>query len=311
LALDGELSAGVIFAVSLIIGRALAPVEQLLGLWRQVVHVRSAWGRLDGLLADAEPAAPPMALPAPQGQLTVHQASALAPDRSRPILVNISCAAMPGDVVGVIGPSGSGKSTLARLLIGIDAPAAGQVRLDGAELARWPREALGPFIGYLPQSVDLMEGSVAENISRFGAVDADQVVAAARLAGVHELVLNLPQGYDTRLGPDGAGLSGGQKQRVALARALYGEPRLVVLDEPNAYLDADGEVALHAALRSLKARGATVFVITQRNGVLGLCDKLLVLQGGQAMAFGARQDVLARLAAAPQSTPAEAADVAR
>ena len=307
LALDGELSAGGIFAVSLIVGRALAPVEQVLNLWRQVVQVRGAWDRLDGLLHEAAAPMQAMALPAPSGQITVNQASALAPGGNRPVLVGVSCAAMPGDVVGVIGPSGSGKSTLGRLLIGLEAPAAGQVRLDGAELARWPREALGPFVGYLPQTVDLMEGTVAENIARFGAVDAEQVVAAARAAGVHDLVLSLPQGYDTRLGPDGAGLSGGQKQRVALARALYGEPCLLVLDEPNANLDADGETALHAALLGLKARGATVFVITQRNGVLGLCDKLLVLQEGQALAFGAKQEVLARFAA----SPAPAANSAR
>jgi ATP-binding cassette, subfamily C, bacterial exporter for protease/lipase len=308
LTLEGELSPGGIFAVSLIVGRALAPVEQVLSLWRQMVQVRGAWSRLDALLIEAGPPLQRMALPAPQGQVTVHQASALAPGampgHGRPVLVGIDCSAMPGDIVGVIGPSGSGKSTLGRLLIGLEAPAAGQVRLDGAELSQWPREALGPWVGYLPQSVDLMEGSVAENIARFGPLDADKVVAAARAAGVHDLVLKLPQGYDTPLGPDGAGLSGGQKQRVALARALYGEPRLVVLDEPNANLDADGEAALHTALIGLKVRGSTVFVITQRNGVLGLADKLLVLQDGAALAFGAKQDVLARFGAAPPPMPA-------
>lgn len=303
LALRGELSAGGIFAVSLIVGRALAPVEQVLNLWRQVVQVRNAWDRLDTLLIEAGNVPERMALPAPSGQVTVHQASALAPGGVRPVLVGINCSAMPGDIVGVIGHSGSGKSTLGRLLIGLDAPAAGQVRLDGADLSHWPREALGPWIGYLPQTVDLMEGTVAENIARFGVVDADKVVAAARAAGVHDLVLKLPQGYDTPLGPDGAGLSGGQKQRVALARALYGEPRLLVLDEPNANLDADGEAALHTALFGCKARGATVFVITQRNGVLGLADKLLVLQEGSALAFGPRQEVLARFAVAPPAAP--------
>ena len=307
LSLDGDLSAGGIFAVSLIVGRALGPVEQVLNLWRQLVQVRGAWDRLDALLHDAGAPAQRMTLPAPQGHLTVNQASALAPGsqpgQGRPVLVGVSCAAMPGDIVGVIGPSGSGKSTLGRLLIGLEAPAAGQVRLDGAELTHWPREALGPYIGYLPQAVDLMEGTVAENIARFGPLDADRIVAAARAAGVHDLVLKLPHGYDTPLGPDGAGLSGGQKQRVALARALYGEPRLVVLDEPNANLDADGEAALHTALIGMKARGATVFVITQRNGVLGLADKLLVLQDGAAVAFGARQDVLARFGAAPAPQP--------
>lgn len=310
LALDGELSAGGIFAVSLIVGRALAPVEQVLGLWRQVVQVRGAWDRLDQLLTHAGTAPERMALPAPSGHLSMNQVSALAPGASgaaaRPVLIGISCSAMPGDVVGVIGPSGSGKSTLGRLLIGLDAPAAGQVRLDGAELTQWPREALGPYIGYLPQAVDLLEGTVAENIARFGAVDADKVVAAARAAGVHDLVLKLPQGYDTPLGPDGSGLSGGQKQRVALARALYGEPRLLVLDEPNANLDADGEAALHTALIGCKARGSTVFVITQRNGVLGLCDKLLVLQEGALLAFGAKQEVMARFNAAPTPQPPQA-----
>ncbi|MEK8029264.1 type I secretion system permease/ATPase [Ideonella sp. DXS29W] len=299
LVLDADLSAGGIFAVSLIVGRALAPVEQVLNLWRQVVQVRGAWDRLDTLLIEAGEAAERMALPAPTGQISVQQASALAPGGGRPVLVGITCAAMPGDIVGVIGPSGSGKSTLGRLLIGLDAPAAGQVRLDGAEVSQWPREALGPHLGYLPQSVDLLEGTVAENIARFGPVDADKVVAAARSAGVHDLILKLPHGYDTPLGADGSGLSGGQKQRVALARALYGEPRLLVLDEPNANLDADGEAALHTALIGMKARGATVFVITQRNGVLGLADKLLVLQEGAALAFGPKQEVLARFSATP------------
>ncbi len=301
LALQGELSAGGIFAVSLIVGRALSPVEHVLGLWRQVLQVRSAWGRLDALLTDTPPEPARMALPAPQGQLSVHQASALLGGRA--VLMSVSCAAMPGDLVGVIGPSGAGKSTLGRLLLGLDAPAAGHVRLDGADLTQWPREALGPHVGYLPQTVDLMEGTVAENIARFGTLDPAQVVAAAQAAGVHDMVLKLPQGYDTPLGPDGAGLSGGQKQRVALARALYGTPRLLVLDEPNANLDADGEAALHTALIGLKARGATVFVITQRNGVLGLVDKLLVLQNGHATAFGPKQDVLARLGAAPVVAP--------
>jgi ATP-binding cassette, subfamily C, bacterial exporter for protease/lipase len=308
LTLDGELSAGGIFAVSLIVGRALAPVEQVLGLWRQVVQVRGAWDRLDRLLIEAGQAPQRMALPAPSGQVTVNQVSALAPGQAgaggKPVLIGISCAAMPGEVVGVLGPSGSGKSTLGRLLIGLEAPAAGHVRLDGAEVTHWPRDALGPHLGYLPQSVDLMEGTVAENIARFGTVDAEQVVTAAQSAGVHDLVLKLPQGYDTPLGPNGTGLSGGQKQRVALARALYGKPRLLVLDEPNANLDADGEAALHTALLGCKARGATVFVITQRNGVLGLCDKLLVLQDGALLAFGPKQEVLARFnAAAPAAPP--------
>jgi PrtD family type I secretion system ABC transporter len=308
LSLDGDLSAGGIFAVSLIVGRALAPVEQVLNLWRQMVQVRGAWDRLDSLLNEAGAQPARMALPAPKGQVTVHQAAAMAPGtppgQGRPVLLGIDCAAMPGDIVGVIGPSGSGKSTLGRLLIGLEPPAAGQVRLDGADVSQWPRDALGPWIGYLPQSVDLMEGSVAENIARFGPLDAEKVVAAARAAGVHDLILKLPHGYDTPLGPDGAGLSGGQKQRVGLARALYGEPRLVVLDEPNANLDADGEAALHTALIGLKARGATVFVITQRNGVLGLADKLLVLQDGAALAFGAKQEVLARFGAAAPAAPA-------
>ena len=309
LVLDGELSAGGIFAVSLIVGRALAPVEQVLNLWRQVVQVRNAWDRLDMLLIDAGQASERMALPAPTGQVTVNQASALAPGGAKPVLVGVSCSAMPGDIVGVIGHSGSGKSTLGRLLIGIDAPAAGPGGRPRGAPCPWPREALGPHIGYLPQTVDLLEGTVAENIARFGEVDAEKVVAAARAAGVHDLVLKLPQGYDTMLGADGAGLSGGQKQRVALARALYGEPRLLVLDEPNANLDADGEAALHTSLIGCKARGATVFVITQRNGVLGLADKLLVLQEGSALAFGAKQEVLARFGAAPAPAPAGGAPV--
>jgi ABC-type protease/lipase transport system fused ATPase/permease subunit len=224
----------------------------------------------------------------------------------------VTLVAEPGDIIGVIGPSASGKSSLARLLVGLWPPAMGSVRLDGADIAPWSQGELGPHIGYMPQSVELLDGTVAENIARFGPIDSEQVVRACRLAGVHDMVLRLPQGYDTQIGGQaGAGmLSGGQRQRVALARALYGNPALVVLDEPNSNLDGAGEAALHDALVGLKARRATTFVITQRNGVLQLADKLLWLQNGQVMAYGPRHEVLLHLAGGtPPTAPAEAAQL--
>ncbi len=312
LVLRGELSSGGMFAASMLAGRASGPVEQLIGLWRNLVATRSSWQRLDDLLAGVPPPPARMSLPRPKGRLTVEGAVAMSPGSQVAILRGVTLVAEPGDIVGVIGPSASGKSSLARLLVGLWPPAMGSVRLDGADIAPWAQGELGPHIGYMPQSVELLDGTVAENIARFGAIDSDQVVRACRLAGVHDMVLRLPQGYDTQIGGQaGAGmLSGGQRQRVALARALYGNPALVVLDEPNSNLDGAGEAALHDALVGLKARRATTFVITQRNGVLQLADKLLWLQNGQVMAYGPRHEVLLHLAGGtPPAAPAEAAQL--
>ena len=312
LVLRGELSSGGMFAASMLAGRASGPVEQLIGLWRNLVATRSSWQRLDDLLAGVPPPPARMSLPRPKGRLTVEGAVAMSPGSQVAILRGVTLVAEPGDIIGVIGPSASGKSSLARLLVGLWPPAMGSVRLDGADIAPWAQGELGPHIGYMPQSVELLDGTVAENIARFGPIDSDQVVRACRLAGVHDMVLRLPQGYDTQIGGQaGAGmLSGGQRQRVALARALYGNPALVVLDEPNSNLDGAGEAALHDALVGLKARRATTFVITQRNGVLQLADKLLWLQNGQVMAYGPRHEVLLHLAGGtPPAAPAEAAQL--
>ncbi|MFM2120595.1 MAG: hypothetical protein RL722_2063 [Pseudomonadota bacterium] len=312
LVLRGEMSSGAMFAASMLVGRASGPVEQIIGLWRTLVATRAAARRLDSLLEGVPVSVPRMPLPRPSGRLTVEGAVAMSPGTSVAILRGVNLVAEPGDIVGVIGPSAAGKSSLARLLVGLWAPAIGSVRLDGADVAPWAQGELGPHIGYMPQSVELLDGTVAENIARFGVIDSEAVVRAARLAGVHDMILRLPQGYDTPIGGQtGAGvLSGGQRQRVALARALYGHPALVVLDEPNSNLDGAGEAALHDALVGLKARKATTFVITQRNGVLQLADKLLWLQNGQVMAYGPRHDVLLALAGgAPPAQPAEAAQM--
>ncbi|WP_339542701.1 type I secretion system permease/ATPase [Pseudomonas sp. JAI120] len=302
LAVKGDITPGMMIAGSILMGRVLSPIDQLIGVWKQWGSARLAYERLSQLLA-ANPARPPrMSLPVPKGQLSVEQISACAPGSRRPALVNLAFNLPAGEVLGVIGPSGCGKSTLARVLVGAWAPLAGKVRLDGADLAQWDKQQLGPHIGYLPQDIQLFAGSIAENIARFAELEADKVLAAAQMAGVHELILQLPQGYDTQLGEGGAGLSGGQKQRVALARALYGLPALIVLDEPNANLDEVGEQALLQAITQLKQQRRTVILITHKANVLSLTDQLLILKDGQLQAFGPTARVLEarQKAAAPK-----------
>ncbi len=298
LVIEGTATPGAMIAASILMGRALGPVDQALGAWKQVVATRAAWDRLTAILqAHAEPAAS-LSLPAPRGVLAVEGLVAAPPGAPAPVLKGVSFAAQPGEVVGVVGPSASGKSTLARLLVGVWPGASGKVRLDGADVFAWNKEELGPHLGYLPQDVEIFEGTVAENICRFGALDSERIVAAAQLAGVHEMILRLPHGYETPLGVGGSALSAGQRQRVALARALYGEPALVVLDEPNSNLDEAGDAALLHALRRLKQLGKTVIVVTHRSQVLQAVDKLLLLNDGQVVAFGPRDAVLQKLAAA-------------
>ncbi len=236
-----------------------------------------------------------MPLPKPLGMLHVENAFASAPGSPAPILRGVSFNLAPGEALGIIGPSASGKSTLARLLVGVWPAQGGKVRLDGADIYQWNKAELGPWLGYLPQDVELFEGSVAENIARFGAIDGEAVILAARQAGVHEMILHLPQGYDTHLSADGGSLSGGQKQRIGLARALYGEPSLIVLDEPNASLDDVGEAALLQALLDLKQRGKTLVLISHRPTVLNMVDKVLVLREGAVQMFGSRDEVFAAL----------------
>ncbi len=295
LAIRGEITPGMMIACSILTGRALAPVEQAIATWKPLLSSRSAWARLDALLRDFPAPRPSMPLPRPLGALSVEGAYANAPGSPVTILRGLSFALAPGEALGVIGPSASGKSTLARLLVGVWPAQAGKVRLDGADLFQWRKEELGPWLGYLPQDVELFEGTIAENIARFGEIDGEAVILAAGQAGVHEMILRLPQGYDTRLSVDGGSLSGGQKQRIGLARALYGDPALIVLDEPNASLDDLGEAALGRALVGLKARGKTLVLISHRPTVLNMVDKVLVLREGTVQLFGSREEVFGAL----------------
>ena len=307
LVLEGRMSGGMMIAASILLGRALSPLEMLIGGWRQVVAARDAHKRLEQLLAVAPVPPERMALPAPAGKLTVEGVSVAAPGSQQALLRQVSFSAEPGELLAIIGPSGAGKSTAARVLAGVWVPQAGKVRLDGADLATWPREQLAPHIGFLPQDVELFEGTVAENIARLAEPDSTEVVAAAQAAGIHDMVLRLPQGYDTPVGPGGAALSGGQRQRVGLARALYGQPQLLILDEPNANLDDVGETALATALAGCKARGATVVVVSHRTTLLRLTDKILLMREGQAAAFGPRDKVLQALNGPQPGAPGQGA----
>lgn len=309
LAVQGEITAGMMIAGSILMGRVLSPIDQLIGVWKQWSSARLAYQRLEALLHSYPARAQRMALPAPRGELAVEQLSASAPGTRRATLANLSFTLPAGQVLGVIGPSGCGKSTLARLLIGVWQPLAGKVRLDGAELSQWDKQQLGPHLGYLPQDIQLFAGTIAQNIARFAEVDADKVLAAAQLAGVHQLILQLPEGYETRLGEGGAGLSGGQKQRIGLARALYGLPAVIVLDEPNSNLDEAGEQALLQAITQLKQHKRTLILITHKPNVLTLTDQLLILREGQLQAFGPTAKVLGAPAAAKPAAAKTAMNV--
>lgn len=282
-------------------GRVLAPLAQVVAQWNAVVNVRSAWARLEALLAQVPSKPEAMSLPAPKGFLTVETLIAGAPGQQVPIVRGVQFAAQPGEVVAVIGPSASGKTTLAKLLMGLWPSISGKVRLDGADVHSWDKAELGPYLGYLPQGVELLDGTLAENIARFGDVDMVQVEAAARLVGLHELIMAMPLGYNSPIGRDGTMLSGGQRQRVGLARALYGKPVFVVLDEPNSSLDEAGDAALAAAIAALKQMGTTFVVMTHRSSILGVADKILLMREGAQQAFGPRDEVLAALQQKAQS----------
>ena len=300
LVIDGKITAGAMITGSILMGRALAPVDLLIGTWRQFLGARSAYERLTKLLKEFPARQEGMALPPPQGRLAVENVVAVAPGTQTTILKSVSLALEPGEVLGVIGPTASGKSTLARLLVGVWPAAGGKVRLDGADVYSWNKHELGNHVGYLPQDVELFEGTIAENIGRFGDIDSEKVIEAARHAGVHEMVLRFPKGYDTPIGIGGSFLSGGQQQRIGLARALYGGPAFIVLDEPNSNLDDVGEAALVQAVLAQKAEGRTVVVITHRTSILSAVDKLLVLREGTVAAFGPRQQVMEALTRAAQ-----------
>ena len=284
-------------------GRILAPLVQAIGQWRSVVNVRESWKRLDAMLQQVPEAESGMPLPVPHGILTVEGLVAAAPGSQAQILRGVQFGLQPGQVLAVVGPSASGKTTLARLLVGVWPPLAGKVRLDGADVFTWNKEELGPHVGYLPQGVELLDGTLAENIARFGTVNMDAVRVAAQAVGIHGWIESLPDGYNTLLGQEGARLSGGQRQRVGLARALYGQPAFVVLDEPNSSLDEAGEAALVQAVAQLSAQGTTFVLITHRTSVLRVCSHMLVLRDGLQQAFGPRDEVLAALnkAAAAQA----------
>lgn len=306
LTIEGSMTAGMMIAASILVGRALAPVELLIGNWKQIASARAAYRRLVQLLDTHPERKAGMRLPEPKGVLVVENAGTAAPNTKNLILRSVSFAVSPGEVLAIIGPSASGKSTLARLLVGVWPALAGNVRLDGADVYQWNKDELGPHLGYLPQDIELFDGTIAENIARFGEVDPEKVVEAAKNTGMHEAILRMPSGYDTRLGEAGGFLSGGQRQRIGLARALYGDPALVVLDEPNSNLDDMGELALANTVRGLKQRGATVVVITHRLSTLSVCDKVLILQEGTAKAFGPRDQVLAAMTRQNQQKPAAA-----
>lgn len=287
--------AGMLIVGSVLGGRVLAPLVQLVSQWRAVVHARGAWQRLTQLLERLPASTPGMPLPRPRGRVTVEGLVASAAAGGPPVIKGVGFALQPGEVLAVVGPSAAGKTTLARMLMGLWTPTAGSVRLDGVDVSVWNKSELGPHVGYVPQSVELLEGTLAENIVRFGDVNEEALHAAAQAVGLHDWISALPQGYDTPVGDEGVMLSGGQRQRVALARALYGAPVFVVLDEPNASLDEAGHAALARALQDCKARGTTVVVMTHLPSVLAVADKMLVLAGGAQQAFGPRDEVLSAL----------------
>jgi len=292
LVLSQQASAGVMVATTILLGRAVQPVEQLVASWRMLTDARSAYERLLELSKEFERQVPRLTMPRPEGRLVAESVSYRARGSEAVILSGIALSLAPGEALAVIGPSAAGKSSLARLLTGVWAATTGSVRLDGADLAYWPREDLGPWIGYVPQDVELFDGSVADNIARLGKVESEAVIAAAKRANAHEMILTLPQGYDTQIGEQGARLSPGQRQRVALARALYGDPRLVVLDEPNANLDGAGEIALAQAMSGLRKEGVTSVVVTHRPSLIAHVDKILVLGAGRIQQYGPASQVM-------------------
>ena len=292
LVIEGLLTPGGMIAASILLGKALGPVELAIGVWKQLLSARTSYHRLEELLEEHPERPSGMELPAPVGRLQLEGVMAAAPGSQVMILKQVGFNVAPGEIVGVIGPSASGKSTLARLLVGVWPTLGGKVRLDGADIYTWDKNLLGPSVGYLPQDIELFEGTIAENIARFGQVDASKVVDAAKLAGVHEMILRFPKGYDTQIGDSGSALSGGQRQRIAFARAIYGNPSFVVLDEPNSNLDDVGEAALIRAVQELKQRGTTVILITHRTSIISVVDKLLLLADGMLQLYGPREQVL-------------------
>lgn len=295
LALQQQISPGMMIAGALLLSRALAPIDAMVAGWKGFSLARIQYRRLGELLQQLPEDSDSMSLPAPTGRLTLQNAIVIPPGAKDPVVKGVSLELLPGEALGLVGPSAAGKSSLARAMLGIWPVRQGSVRLDGVETSQWDRTELGPHIGYLPQDIELFDGSIAANISRFGELDSEKVVDAARMAGVHDLILQLPEGYDTVIGATGGVLSGGQRQRIALARALYDQPSLVVLDEPNSNLDDQGERELVEAVNRLKAAGSAVVVISHRTMILHAMDKMLVLNNGIQAEYGSREEVLAKL----------------
>jgi len=300
LVLEGQATAGIMIAASILMGRALAPVELLIGSWKGFVGAKASYQRLVELLNEHPVREIGMPLPRPQGVLVAENVYVTPPRAQAAVLKGLNFSFGPGEIIGIIGPSASGKSTLARAMVGIWPAQVGKVRLDGVDIFQWNKFEVGPAIGYLPQDVELFDGTLAENICRFGDIDSEKVIAAARACGLHDMILHFPKGYDTRIGEAGGALSGGQRQRIALARAIYDTPAFIVLDEPNSNLDDLGEAALVNAVLEMKRRGSTVVLITHRTSVLRAVDKLMLLRDGQMQMFGPRDEVLNALAQANQ-----------
>ena len=309
LAILGDISPGMMIAGSILLGRALSPVEQLISVAKGYRSARLAWERVVRLMGDFPPAQESIRLPAAQGVLTVENVTVFPPGNPRqPILQNITLRVNPGEVLGIVGASASGKSCLARVLCGVWPAGEGDVRLDGADIYQWQKQKPGPGIGYLPQDVTLFTGTLAENIAQFGEIDSTQLIATAKMAGIHDMILRMPDGYNTLTGEQGMALSGGQKQRIGLARALYGNPALVILDEPNAHLDESGEQALQQVIRQLRQQKKSVVIISHRPGILPLTSHLLVLEGGKTKLYGPTAQLLqqsARPVNKTDSVPAE------
>jgi PrtD family type I secretion system ABC transporter len=306
LVLAGELTAGGMIAASILLGRALAPIEQMIGVWKQMVAGRDAWGRLKTLLRTLPPDQKPMNLPAPKGVVSCEQVGYAVPQREQPILMGIDFTVEPGQALGIVGPSAAGKSSLCKILVGAWKPTRGHARLDGGDVSLWDPSRLGKYIGYLPQDVELFSGTVKDNIARLSPqLDEAAVIEAAMAADVHDMILALPKGYDTDIGEDGAFLSGGQRQRIGLARAFYGKPKLIVLDEPAASLDSRGEEALLRAIDTAKGWGSTVVMVAHKLRLLRSADKLLLLHEGQQQAFGPKDDIIGQLRLVRPATAAD------
>ncbi len=295
LAITGQISPGMIIAGAVLLGRALAPISQIVGTWKQFTSARQAYQKLNELLKEFDEPQKRLSLPDPKGSITFEKVFVVPPMSKNPVLKGVNLAIEPGECVGFIGPSAAGKSTIAKAAVGVWPTATGTVRIDGAEISHYNKDELGKHIGYLPQDIELFEGTIAENISRFTEADPNDIVNAAKISGTHELILRLPDGYETRVGPGGATLSGGQKQRIGLARAVFKIPKIIVLDEPNSNLDDAGEYALMMAMQFLKQQGSTILFITHKRNLLALADKIAFVQDGTIKLYGARDDVLTAL----------------